>query len=66
MRQEISGLGLFKEFRQMDELSPLAIEGLALEMIVERARRNVRPSYHTPHSGSNKQRRFSILASRRT
>ena len=39
---------LYKEFRLMDELSPLAIEGLALEMIVQSARGNIRSSYRTP------------------
>ena len=39
---------LYKEFRQMDQFSPLAIEGLALEMIVAGARRSRRASYCTP------------------
>jgi AraC family transcriptional regulator len=39
---------LYKEFRQMDEFSPLAIEGLVLEMIVEGARRSTKASCVTP------------------
>ena len=39
---------LYKEFREMDEASPLAIEGLALEMLAEVSRRQVRVSDHKP------------------
>lgn len=39
---------LYKEFRQMDEASPLAIEGLALEMLAEASRREVKVSDRTP------------------
>jgi AraC family transcriptional regulator len=39
---------LYEEFREMDEASPLAIEGLVLEMLAEVARRQVRVSDHKP------------------
>lgn len=39
---------LYKEFCWMDESSPLAIEGLALEIMAEVSRRRVRSPEHTP------------------
>jgi len=39
---------LYREYRQMDEVSPLVIEGLALEIIGEVARRQVRPELRPP------------------
>ncbi|MCI0489244.1 MAG: AraC family transcriptional regulator [Blastocatellia bacterium] len=39
---------LYDEFRRMDELSPLAIEGLMLEIIVEASRRNFSAKGRTP------------------
>ena len=39
---------LYKEFRQMDEASPLAIEGLALEMLAEVSRRKVKVADRRP------------------
>jgi AraC-like DNA-binding protein len=39
---------LYKEFRERDEASALAIEGLALEMLAEVSRRQVRVSDRTP------------------
>jgi AraC family transcriptional regulator len=39
---------LYKEFREMDEASSLAIEGLALEMLAEVSRRQVRGSGRKP------------------
>jgi AraC family transcriptional regulator len=39
---------LYKEFRQIDEASPLAIEGLALEMLAEVSRRKVKVSDRKP------------------
>ena len=42
----VAGLAikLYKEFRQSDDLSPLAIEGLFLELIAEVARHNLKPT----------------------
>ena len=39
---------LYREFLQMDEASPLAIEGLALEMLAEVSRRQISLSDRTP------------------
>jgi AraC family transcriptional regulator len=39
---------LHQEFREMDEVSPLAIEGLALEIVAEAARRSLRASGPKP------------------
>lgn len=39
---------LYREFREFDELSPLAIEGLLIELLVEASRRRVRRSSHPP------------------
>lgn len=39
---------LHGEFRAMDDLSPLVIEGLTLEILAEASRRSVNPSGHTP------------------
>jgi len=39
---------LYKEFREMDEASPLAIEGLALEMLAEVSRRKVKVADRRP------------------
>ena len=39
---------LYREFLHMDEASPLAIEGLALEMLAEVSRRQVSLSDRTP------------------
>jgi len=39
---------LYREYRQMDEVSPLIIEGLALEIIAEAARRQVRSELRPP------------------
>lgn len=39
---------LYREYRQMDEVSPLIIEGLALEIIAEVARRQVRSELRPP------------------
>jgi AraC family transcriptional regulator len=39
-------LKLYNEFRVMDEVSPLAIEGLSLEIIAEASRRSARISGH--------------------
>jgi AraC family transcriptional regulator len=39
---------LYREFLQMDSASPLAIEGLALEMLAEVSRRQISLSDHTP------------------
>jgi AraC family transcriptional regulator len=39
---------LYKEFREMDEASPLAIEGLALEMLAEVSRRKVKVTDRRP------------------
>src|SRR2546427_3461078 len=46
----LSGLfmKLYCEFRQMDNASPLAIEGLTLEMLAEASRRQVKVSDRTP------------------
>ena len=46
----LSGLfmKLYCEFRQMDNASPLAIEGLILEMLAEASRRQVKVSDRTP------------------
>src|SRR5262249_12038155 len=39
---------LYQEFRQMDELSPLTIEGLMLEMLAEASRNHVKASLPKP------------------
>ena len=39
---------LYREYRQMDEVSPLIIEGLAFEIIAEVARREVRSELRPP------------------
>src|SRR6266850_4735636 len=39
---------LYREYRQMDDVSPLIIEGLALEIIAEVARRALRPELRPP------------------
>ena len=39
---------LYGEFRAMDDLSPLVLEGLTLEILAEASRKAVVPSNHTP------------------
>jgi AraC family transcriptional regulator len=39
---------LYREFRQLDEFSGLAVEGLALELIAEAARSSLKDSGHRP------------------
>jgi AraC family transcriptional regulator len=41
-------MALYKEFRQMDDASPLAVEGLALEMLAEVSRCQVKVSERKP------------------
>jgi len=42
------GMRIYKEFRLMDEASPLAIEGLMLEMVADLSRRSSLPSERKP------------------
>ena len=49
----VSGMRIYKEFRLMDGASPLAIEGLMLEMVADLSRRSNLPSERQPPSWLN-------------